>query len=71
MAKQKKKRSKIYRGKDAKITRPQIVKVEAANRGKIGQWWFERKRIIRPVLIAGIVAIIVIVLLFELIRLIF
>lgn len=55
MAKQKKKRNKAYRGTDAKNAHPSIVRLEAANRSKLGQWWFEKKRLIRPIAIAAFV----------------
>lgn len=68
MAKQKKKRNKVYTGKDAAISRPTVTRISAENRNKVQQWWFEKKRIAKPVLIGVAVAIIVIWLLFELIR---
>ena len=71
MAKQKKKRNKAYRGQDAKIQAPQVIRVEAANRNKVSQWWFEKKRIVRPVAIAGAIALVIIWLLFELVRVLF
>jgi hypothetical protein len=70
MTKQKKKRNKAYTGADAKITRPSITHVSAANRNKIQQWWFERKRLAKPVLITAAIAIVVIWLLFELVHVI-
>ncbi|MEO5949827.1 MAG: hypothetical protein ABIQ04_00085 [Candidatus Saccharimonadales bacterium] len=68
MAKQKKKRNKVYKGVDAAITRPTITRIEAANRSKIGQWWFEKKRFAKPVLIGSGVALVVIWLITELLR---
>jgi hypothetical protein len=68
MAKQKKKRNKIYTGLDASITRPSVTKLTATNRNWVQQWWFEKKRLAKPVLIAAAVAIVVAWLLFELIR---
>jgi hypothetical protein len=70
MAKQKKKRTKIYRGADASMTRPTVTRITAANRNAINQWWFEKKRIAKPVLIASAVVIAVILLLVELVRVI-
>lgn len=62
--KQKKKRNKQYSGIDAAMVRPSVTKVSAVNRSKVGQWWFDRKRILKPVLIgAGIVLLIVILIL--------
>lgn len=68
MAKQKKKRTKKYSGVDAALTKPSITRVTAVNRSKLGQYWYEHRRILKPVLIvAGIVAA-VIVLIIEIIR---
>ena len=68
MAKQKKKRNKKYSGTDAAVTRPSITRVEAVNRNKLRQWWFDHKRIAKPVLITAVVIIIVVWLIVELIR---
>ncbi len=68
MAKQKKKRNKKYSGTDAAVTRPSITRVEAVNRNKLSQWWFDHKRIAKPVLITAVVIIIVVWLIVELIR---
>lgn len=58
--KTKKKRNKKYQGADAAITRPTVTRITAANRSKIAQWWFEKKRIARPILIGvGVVTILV------------
>lgn len=70
MGKQKKKRNKVYRGADASITKPVVTKISAANRNKPQQWWFEKKRIAKPILIASGVAAAVVWLIFEIIRLI-
>ncbi|MFZ1250062.1 MAG: hypothetical protein WAR37_01255 [Candidatus Microsaccharimonas sp.] len=66
--KPKKKRNKQYQGADAAITRPVVTRISAANRSKPGQWWFERKRILKPVLIALLVIALVIWLIFEIVR---
>jgi hypothetical protein len=68
MAKQKKKRNKAYSGSDAAITRPVITRISAANRSKLGQWWFERKRILRPILIATGVILFLTILIIEIVR---
>lgn len=70
MAKQKKKRNKVYTGADASVTRPVVTRISAVKRNKAQQWWFEKKRIAKPVLIAAAVAIVVIWLLVELVRII-
>jgi len=60
MAKQKKKRNKIYQGPEAAMTRPVITRISAVNRSKLSQWWFDRKTVIRPILITtGIVLFII------------
>ncbi len=66
----KKKRNKQYRGADAAITKPSVTRISAANRSKIGQWWFERKQIAKPILITAAIVLGVIWLVIELIRII-
>jgi len=68
MVKQKKKRTKKYSGADAAVTRPVVTRVTAANRSKPGQWWFERKRILKPVLITTGIAALLVWLTVEIIR---
>jgi hypothetical protein len=70
MAKQKKKRTKKYSGVDAAMSRPSVTRVEAVQRSAFGHWWFEKKRIIRPIAIAALVVLIIGWLIYELIRLI-
>lgn len=64
----KKKRNKQYRGTDAALTKPVVTRISAANRTKLGQWWFDRKRILKPVLITAAIIIAVIWLILELVR---
>ncbi len=66
--KHKKKRTKQYRGADAAMSRPAVTRITAANRSKVGQWWFEKKRIAKPIIITAAVAAIIIWLIFELVR---
>ncbi len=66
----KKKRNKQYRGVDAAVTKPSITRISATNRSKLGQWWFDRKKFLKPVLITVAIATVVVWLLVELIRLI-
>jgi hypothetical protein len=66
--KQKKKRNKPYRGVDAAIDKPIITRIEAVNRNPVSQWWFDHKRIAKPVLIASAVVLVIAYLIFELIR---
>jgi hypothetical protein len=70
MGKQKKKRNKVYTGQDASITRPTVTRFTAANRNPVQQWWYEKKRFAKPVLITAAVAIIVVWLLIELVRIV-
>lgn len=69
MAKQKKKRDKAYKGADAASVRPSVTRVSAVHRNPAHQWWVDHKRIAKPVLIAAGVLAIVVVLIFEIIRL--
>ncbi|MBC7565325.1 hypothetical protein H7100_03830 [Candidatus Saccharibacteria bacterium] len=66
--KHKKKRNKVYSGADAAITRPVVTKISAVNRNKLQQWWFDHKRIARPVIIAVAIAAGVIILVIEIVR---
>lgn len=66
--KQKKKRTKVYTGVDAAITRPIVTKISAVSRNPVSQWWFEYKRIARPIIIAVLVAAAIVILVIELIR---
>lgn len=68
--KAKKKRNKQYRGVDAAVTKPSVTRISAANRSKLGQWWFERKRLARPVLITVAVVLVVVWLIIELVRIV-
>lgn len=61
MGKNKKKRNKQYAGVDAAMTRPNITRIEAVNRSKIGQWWFDNKKIAKPVIRIALIALAVIV----------
>ncbi len=67
--KQKKKRNKPYTGADAVKARPTIIRIEAVNRNWVAQWWFDHKRIAKPVLIGVGVALVILACVLELIRL--
>lgn len=67
--KQRKKRNKVYHGVDAAMTRPVVTKISAANRNAAGQWWFEHKKIARPVIIAILVVAAVVIMIIEIVRL--
>lgn len=69
MAKQKKKRDKAYKGSGAAIVRPSVTRVSAVHRNPVHQWWIERKRVVKPILITVGVVIFIAVLIFEIIRL--
>lgn len=66
--KQKKKRNKAYTGADAAITRPVVTKISAVHRNPINQWWFDHKRIARPIAIAAVVVIVLVILIIEIVR---
>lgn len=66
--KHKRKRNKAYTGIDAAITRPIITKISAVNRSPVSQWWFDHKRIARPIIIAALIASGVVILIVELVR---
>lgn len=68
MAKQKKKRNKAYTGADAAVTKPVITRISAVNRTKLGQWWFDHKRVAKPLIITAGVILVIIILIFEIIR---
>lgn len=70
MAKQKKKRNKAYTGAGASVSRPVVTRVNAVKRNKLQQWWFDKKRVAKPALIATAVVIVVVWLLVELFRVI-
>lgn len=66
--KHKKKRNKRYQGADAAMTKPTVTRVSAANRNKVEQWWFDNKRVVKPVMIAAAIVLAIIWLVYELIR---
>ncbi len=68
MTKQKKKRNKVYSGADASLSRPIITRLEAADRNKLSQWWFDRKRTLKPIIITSAVVILIVWFIFEMIR---
>jgi hypothetical protein len=68
MAKNKKKRNKVYTGVDAALTKPVITHISAVNRSKPAQWWFEHSKTVKRVLITvGLVLILVLVII-EIVR---
>ena len=67
---QKKKRNKAYSGIDAAVTRPVVTKISAVNRNAVSQWWFDHKRIARPIIIAAIVVAVIVILIVQLVSVI-
>lgn len=61
MTKQKKKRNKKYSGMDAAPQRPKVTRITATNRSKLSQWFFDRKKLIRAIGMAGLIAIALII----------
>ena len=68
MSKQKKKRSKRYTGADAAMTRPSVTRVKAVKRTKLQQWWLDRRRALKPALIAALVIAAAVWLVTEIVR---
>jgi hypothetical protein len=68
MSKQKKKRNKSYTGADAAVTRPVITRISAVNRSRVGQWWFDNKRLAKPILITSGIVVALGWLIYELVR---
>lgn len=68
MVKHKKKRNKVYTGVDASITKPVITRISAVNRNKLAQWWFDNKKIAKPLLITAAVIIFVILMIIQIVR---
>ena len=66
--KNKKKRNKVYRGADAAMDRPSVTRISAVNRSKFGQWWFDNKKIAKPILIISGVIVVLMWLITEIIR---
>lgn len=69
MGKNKKKRNKKYSGADAAITQPVITRIEAVNRNKLSQWWFDHKKMAKPILIAAAVVFAVVIIIAQIISL--
>lgn len=71
MAKKKKKRNKVYSGQDAAApSEPIVRRYTAVDRGRLGQWWFEKKKIIKYSTITVLVIIFISWLIIELIRMV-
>lgn len=71
MAKTPKKRNKPYRGEDAASATPNVRRYTAVERNVISQWWYDRKRVVKPVGIFLIVLVVFIWLVIETLRIIF
>ena len=68
MARRKKKRNKVYTGADAALDKPVITRISAVNRSKPKQWWFDNKKVAKPILIISGVVILIVIIVFEIIR---
>lgn len=69
MGKNKKKRNKKYTGVDAAISQPVITRIEAVNRNKVSQYWFDHKKIAKPMLIGSGVVAFLVILIFQIVQL--
>jgi hypothetical protein len=68
MGKNKKKRNKAYTGSDAAVNKPAITRISAVNRSKLGQWWYDRKSVAKPILKTAAIVFVVIIIVIELIK---
>lgn len=71
MGKAKKKRSKRYTGEDAAqspASEPVVYRVKAVDRGTLGQWWFEKKKVVKPIAIVAGIVVVIMWLIVELVR---
>ncbi len=60
MSKKTKKRNKKYTGQDSKQSRPTIYRYTAVERTKVGEWWQDNKKAIKPIaIVVGIVVLII------------
>lgn len=66
-----KKRNKAYKGSGAAVVKPTITKVSAVKRNPIHQYWLDHKRIAKPALAIGGIAIVVVIVIIGLIDIIF
>ena len=57
-SKTKKKRNKRYTGNDSVATKPVITRVTASNRSRKAQWWYERRKLAKPLIIALVILLI-------------
>ncbi|RYX79127.1 hypothetical protein EON76_00125 [bacterium] len=69
MAKQKKKRDKSYKGSNAAMARPSVTRISAVHRNPVNQWWFDHKRVAKPVLIAVAVVAVIVICVIQLVQL--
>lgn len=68
--KNKKKRNKTYTGIDAAPSKATVTRIEAVSRNKVSQWWFDNKKIAKPVMIALAVVAFTIMIVAQIIQLI-
>ncbi len=69
MAKNRKRRSKVYTGSDARVEKPTVHRYTAVERSKLGQWWHEHGKMTKRITLIGGGAVIFIYLIVEGIRL--
>lgn len=71
MSRKHKKRNKPYTGEDAAPARPNIHRYQAVVRSPLGEWWHERKKMVKTTAMVGGGAAIFIYLMYELFNLVF
>ncbi len=62
MAKVKKKRNKKYQGQSSTNSSPRTIRVRAVKRNKLQQWWFEKGKLFKPLIISGLVLLAIVIL---------
>lgn len=74
MSRRNKKRTKKYSGEDAKQfnasvqAEPIVHHYTAVERSRLGQWWYDHKRVVKPVSIAIAALLLIVWLVIELVR---
>lgn len=69
MAKKIKRRPKKLKNQLA--NKPVVTKISAVDRNVVSQWWFDKKRLIKPIVIVSLIVIVLVILIFEIYRIIF
>jgi CHASE3 domain sensor protein len=68
MSKKSKKRNKKYTGVGSTSQTPVVTRITASNRSRLGQWWFENKKLIKTVATVLIVIATLILIVVEIIN---